>query len=68
MAHNRSLYNKFTQICRVDFLWTEIEKTLAYINRDYFLGMEEIMMHYDWDDERSYSEPFMSADYVRGRG
>ena len=38
--YNRFLYNQFTEICRIDFLWTEFEKALAYVNRDYFLEME----------------------------
>ncbi len=64
--YNRFLYNQFTEICRIDFLWTEFEKALAYVNRDYFLEMEETIMPHDWDDDRPDSELFMPADYVRG--
>lgn len=65
-THNYSLYDKFTTICNVDFLWTEFERALAYVNRDYFLGIGEVIMPYDWDDNRSYSELFLPADFVRG--
>lgn len=64
--NNYSLYDKFTTICHVDFLWSEFERALAYVNRDYFLGIGEVMMPYDWAEDKSYSELFLPADYVRG--
>lgn len=63
---NRSLYDKFTEMCHVDFLWTEFEKALAYVNRDYFLKMGETIKPYDWDNDRADSELFLPAGYVRG--
>ena len=48
----------FPTICHVDFLRSEFERALAYVNRDYFLGIGEVMMPYDWDEDKSYSELF----------
>lgn len=62
---NRSLYEKLNDVCRVDYLWRDFEGALPYVNRDYFLGMGDILLPHGWTEEDSYAELFYAQDHVR---
>jgi len=62
---NRRLYDKLNELCMVDFLWKDFESALPYVDRDYFLGMGEILLPQGWTEDDGYAELFMAQDYVR---
>lgn len=63
---NRELYDKLKIVCRVGYLWKDFEGALPYVNRDYFLGMGDILLPQGWTEDDGYAELFYAQDYVRG--
>lgn len=63
---NRDLYDKLNDVCRVGYLWKDFEGALPYVNRDYFLGMGDILLPQGWTEDDGYAELFYAQDYVRG--
>lgn len=63
--NNRRLYGILCQICKVDYLWKDFEKALAYVNRDYFINMGEVMLPGCWTENDSYAELYYAQDIVR---
>ncbi len=66
LKKNRALYYKLSDVCRVDFLWRDFERALANVDRDYFIGMGELMLPEGWTEEDGYAELFYAEDMVRG--
>lgn len=62
---NRDLYDKLSEVCRADYLWRDFEGALPNINRDFFLGMGEILLPQGWSEDDGYAELFYAQDYVR---
>lgn len=49
-THNYDLYDKLSEICNVDFLWSDFERALAHVNRTYFAGAELLLPEKVYDD------------------
>lgn len=63
---NIELYNKLSNVCKVDFLWKDFEQALAVVDRDYFLSIGEAWLPYGWTEDDSCAELFYAQDIVRG--
>lgn len=64
--NNWGLYKKLSEVCKVDYLWKDFERALAYVNRDYFLNMGEVLLPKGWTEDDTYAELYYPQDYVRG--
>lgn len=64
--NNKVLYGTLSDVCKEDFLWKDFERALAYVNRDYFISMGDIMLPTNWTEDDGYAELFYAQDYVRG--
>lgn len=64
--NNKDLYGTLSDVCKEDFLWKDFERALAYVNRDYFISMGDIMLPTNWTEDDGYAELFYAQDYVRG--
>ena len=63
--NNLVLYEKLSEVCKVDFLWKEFERALPYVNRDYFINMGDAILPDNWTEDDNYAELFYAQDYVR---
>ena len=67
--HDYSLYVTLEQTCTVDFLWSDFERALSYINRKYFLQYGSVALLENWnDDDYNYADLLMPGDATRELG
>lgn len=62
---NRVLYEKLNDVCMADYLWRDFEGALPYVDRNFFLGMGDLLLPQGWTEDDGYAELFMPQDYVR---
>lgn len=66
---NRGLCWRLERCCRVDFLWSEFERALAYVCREEFLLAGELFLPTAWNpDKDSYAELLYAEDIARNEG
>ena len=64
--HNLELFYLLQEFCNADFLWSEFERALGFMSREYFLSSGEILLPTDWDPDRDpYADLFLAEDFTR---
>lgn len=57
--HNRELFRVYSTVCDYDGLWSDFEKRMAYINRDFFINAGAIAL----PDLKKDPDDYSMADY-----
>lgn len=65
---NKYLYEKLSSLCLTDSLWSNFEEALAYIDRDYFLGMAEVALPQSWSEDDTIAELLYAGDIANHAG
>ncbi|MDE6003992.1 MAG: bacteriophage abortive infection AbiH family protein [Oscillospiraceae bacterium] len=65
--NNNDLFSLYETVCEYDALWSEFEKGMAYVSRDYLIENGLMLLpERGWDpDEDQYADLFMATDYAR---
>lgn len=65
--NNSELFNLYETVCEYDALWSDFERGMAYVSRDYLIE-NGLMLLPDggWDPEVDpYADLLMATDYAR---
>lgn len=66
--HNSDLYHIYSAVCDYDGLWSDFEKGMAYINRDFFINAGAIALPDPKKDPDDYTmaDYCLAGDFARG--
>lgn len=65
---NNQLYEKLSCLCLTDSLWRNFEEALAYIDRNYFWGMAEVILPQSWTEDDTIAELLYAGDIANNAG